>query len=108
MSERGDRLARNEAMFRSVNERVEEVVEPGSDEEIDFLCECGDSHCIDKLTLKRHEYEHVRSDAAQFVVAPGHEIPDIEETVMRTDRFLAVRKHPEEADIAEATDPRDG
>ena len=41
MSDRSDRLARNETMFRSVNERVEEVVQPGPQEEIDFLCECG-------------------------------------------------------------------
>ena len=36
MIERSDRLARNEALFRSVNERVEEVVQPGKNEEIDF------------------------------------------------------------------------
>jgi hypothetical protein len=106
MSERGDRLARNEAMFRSVNERVEEVVQPGAGEEIDFLCECGAANCVQKITLTRREYEQVRSDATQFAVVPGHEIPEIEEIVLRTDRFLVVRKHPEEADIAEQTDPR--
>ena len=106
MSERSERLARNEAMFRSVNERVEEVVQPGPDEEIDFLCECGNSDCTEKVTLNRREYEHVRSDATQFAVFPGHEIPEIEEALQRTDRFFVVRKHPEEAEVAEATDPR--
>jgi hypothetical protein len=106
MSERSDRLARNEAMFRSVNERVEEVVQPGAEEEIDFLCECGDSGCAEKLTLTRREYEQVRADGAQFAVYPGHDIPQIEEVVMRANRFFVVRKHPEEAEIAEETDPR--
>jgi hypothetical protein len=106
MSERGDRLARNEAMFRSVNERVEEVVQPGPGEEIDFLCECGNAECTEKITLTRREYEQVRSDATQFAVASGHELPEIEETLARTDRFLVVRKHPEEADVAQETDPR--
>jgi hypothetical protein len=106
MSEQGDRLARNEAMFRSVNERVEEVVQPGPDEEIDFLCECGNAECTGKVTLTRREYEQVRSDATQFAVVSGHEIPEIEQIVLRTDRFLVVRKHPEETDIAQQTDPR--
>jgi len=93
-------------MFRSVNERVEEVVQPGPSEEIDFLCECGDAECTEKITLTRSEYEQVRSDAIQFAVVSGHEIPEIEQIVHRTDRFLVVSKHPEEASIAEETDPR--
>jgi hypothetical protein len=106
MSERGNRLARNEAMFRSVNERVEEVVQPGAEEEIDFLCECGDSGCGEKMTLTRQEYEQVRADGAQFAVYPGHDIPTVEEVVLRAERFFVVRKHPHEAEIAEKTDPR--
>jgi hypothetical protein len=106
MSERPDRLARNEAMFRSVNERVEEVVQPGAEEEIDFLCECGDSGCVEKMTLTREEYEQVRADGAQFAVHPGHEILEIEEVVLRAERFFVVRKLPHEAEIAEETDPR--
>jgi hypothetical protein len=106
MTDRGDRLARNEALFRSVNERVEEVVQPGKNEEIDFLCECGDGECVEKISLTRVEYEGVRADAAQFAIASGHEIPDIEDVVARTDRFLVVRKHPEESEIARETDPR--
>jgi hypothetical protein len=106
MTDRGDRLARNEALFRSVNERVEEVVQPGNNEEIDFLCECGDSECVEKISLTRSEYERVRADSAQFAIAVGHEIPDIEDVVTRTDRFLAVRKQPEESAIARETDPR--
>jgi len=93
-------------MFRSVNERVEEVVQPGPQEEIDFLCECGDSECVEKVTLTRREYEQVRADGMQFVVVPGHEIPEIEDVVTQADRFLVVRKHPEESEIARRTDPR--
>lgn len=106
MSERSDRLARNEAMFRSVNERVEEVVQPGPEEEIDFVCECGDSACVEKMTMTRQEYEQVRADGAQFAVYPGHEIPGIEDIVLRAERFFVVRKHPEEAEIAQEADPR--
>jgi hypothetical protein len=106
MTDRGERLARNEAMFRSVNERVEEVVQPGPTEAIDFLCECGDTECVEKITLTREEYESVRMDGAQFAIVSGHEIPAIERVVRRADRFLVVRKHPAEAEIARETDPR--
>jgi hypothetical protein len=106
MTDRGERLARNEAMFRSVNERVEEVVQPGPTEAIDFLCECGDTECVEKITLTREEYESVRTDGAQFAIVSGHEIPAIESVVRRADRFLVVRKHPAEAEIARETDPR--
>src|SRR5215207_10643900 len=101
MTDRGERLARNEAMFRSVNERVEEVVQPGPTEAIDFLCECGDAECVEKISLTREEYESVRADSAQFAVVAGHEIPTIENVVVQADRFLVVRKHPEEAEIAQ-------
>jgi hypothetical protein len=93
-------------MFRSVNERVEEVVHPEPNEEIDFLCECGDDRCVEEVTLTRLEYERVRADGAQFVVTPGHEIPRIENVVMQGERFLVVRKHPDEAEIAHEMDPR--
>jgi hypothetical protein len=106
VTDRNERLARNETLFRSVNERVEEVVQPGPNEEIDFLCECGDDNCVEKLTLTRREYERVRQDGAQFAVAPGHEIPEIESVVMQGERFLVVRKHREESEIAYETDPR--
>jgi hypothetical protein len=106
MTDRQERLARNETLFRSVNERVEEVVQPGRNEEIDFLCECGDGECVEKVSLTREEYERVRADGAQFAIVAGHEIPDIENEVLRTDRFLVVRKLPEEAEIAQETDPR--
>jgi hypothetical protein len=45
-------------------------------------------------------------DGAQFAIVAGHEIPAIESVVRRADRFLIVRKHPAEAEIARETDPR--
>jgi hypothetical protein len=106
VTDRSERLARNESLFRSVNERVEEVVQPGPNEEIEFLCECGDGECVAKVTLTREEYESVRSNGAQFAVTPGHEIPEIEDVVVHAERFLVVRKHPEESEIAHEADPR--
>jgi hypothetical protein len=105
MTSREDRIAKNEVIFREVNERVREVV-PSENGGIDFLCECGDEDCVEQLSLTREEYERVRSDPVQFFVKPGHEIPDVEEVTEESDRFLLVRKHVEEQEIARRADPR--
>jgi hypothetical protein len=107
--ERAARLARNEARFREINERVERdlapIVDP-HDELLPFVCECGRPTCTDTIGLSIAEYESVRSDATRFVVVPGHEIEDVEDVIERTDRFAVVRKHPETWQLAQRTDPR--
>jgi hypothetical protein len=107
--ERAARLARNEARFREINERVERDLEPlidTQDELLPFVCECGHRNCTDALGLSVAEYESVRSDPTRFVVVPGHEIEDVEDVVERTDRYAVVRKHPETWEIAQQTNPR--
>ena len=54
---RKDRLARNEALFREVNERVREVGERAGLDMIDFICECGDAGCTAAVSLTESEYE---------------------------------------------------
>jgi hypothetical protein len=103
---REDRIARNEALFREVNERVREVQATDAEEPIGFLCECGREECTETVFLSIAEYENVRSDPRHFVVVPGHQIGDVEEGVGGNDRFLVVEKHPTEAATALETDPR--
>ena len=105
-SRREELIARNEVLFREVNERVKEVSEDISDGRIDFLCECGDAGCTETISLTRTEYEQVRSDPALFVVKPGHGAADVERVVAESEGFQIVRKHEEEARIARETDPR--
>jgi hypothetical protein len=99
-----DRFARNEAIFREVNERVADVIDSDA-RTTNFLCECGNIDCIEEISLTDGEYRVLRSNAARFAVAPGHAIEDVETIVERTDRFQVVEKHPREAEIAKATDP---
>jgi hypothetical protein len=99
-----DRFARNEAIFREVNERVADVTD--SEARItSFLCECGNLDCVEEVSLTDAEYLKVRSNPATFVVVPGHALGDVETVIEETDRFQVVEKHPREAAIAEATDP---
>jgi hypothetical protein len=109
VSERTDRIARNEALFRAVNERVAEVSQHQAaygGEFVDFLCECGDDECVEAVALTLDEYETLRSVATRFALSPGHEALDVETVVARNERFFLVEKHGGESGIAEATDPR--
>jgi hypothetical protein len=99
-----DRVARNEALFREFNERVEGLA--GDSPRIDFVCECGDLDCLERLALTRTTYEQVRSDPRRFVVVPGHEDRDIERVVARREGHFVVEKMAAAAKVAIEHDPR--
>jgi hypothetical protein len=61
IDDRERRVIRNEALFREVNERIEDVSEDVSRADfIEFLCECGEEACIERIELSREEYEDIR------------------------------------------------
>jgi hypothetical protein len=99
MSVRDERLARNEAFLREVNERIHEVGERfqvlPDDELLDFRCECGRPECEDSVPLTPGEYQHIRADIDRFAVVPGHEDGAIERVVERNGRYVIVDKKPE-------------
>ena len=106
MDAREKRLALNEAMFREINERLESRLQTFTREgqpQLTVLCECANPDCTERLTLTPDEYEHVRSDTRQFVIAPGHEYIDIEEIVSQTDRYEIVRKTGAAGNLADQT-----
>ena len=106
MSAREERLARNEAFFRELNERLEEIT-PESASELVVVCECADEDCAQRLTLRPEEYEEIRGHDTHFVVAHGHADRAAEEVVRRTDRFEVVAKRGVAGEVAEELDPRD-
>jgi hypothetical protein len=105
MTNREARIAKNEVIFREVNERIRDVV-PSENGAVDFLCECGQEDCVEQIQLTRAEYERVRADPVQFFVKPGHASQDVEDVMEEHDRYLLVRKHAEEQEIARRADPR--
>jgi hypothetical protein len=113
MNERTERLARNEAAFRMLNERAQAVTEElaregfGSEpERVECVCECSNAYCTAVLELRREDYELARADPGRFVVAPGHVDRTIEREVLDLDGAVIVEKHPGERAVAAATDPR--
>jgi hypothetical protein len=108
MDEREERLARNETLFRSVNENIEgAATSRGRDDHtFEFFCECSNTDCTLLLPMTVSEYEQVRADPRQFVVAPGHELPEIEIVVARRSAYQIVRKEGEAAEFVTEHDPR--
>ena len=106
VDEREKRLARNEALFREVNEHVDDLASEQGFGTQHYLCECANPDCTFQVQLERSEYEHVRADGAQFFVLPGHFTPEIETLVSENDRFWVVQKVGEAAAFAEHLDPR--
>jgi hypothetical protein len=106
---RKDALAKNEALFRAVNEQVDSIDRQSAtppNELTSFLCECSLTECLERVALTPAEYESVRSSPVRFVLVLGHEIPEIEVVVETTDRYAVVEKVEGERSIAQATDPR--
>jgi len=99
-----ERLARNQVLFREVNERLREMI--GDSETLtEFLCECSNPDCIDTVALSLDEYDAVRASPNLFVVARGHEIAAIERVVREAHTYELVEKIIG-ADYAVETDPR--
>jgi hypothetical protein len=87
-----ERRALNEALFRDVNERIAETAERFADEKAQFVCECADPNCAERVPATLAEYESVRSKPTTFLLAPGHDEPGIERVVSDRGRFHIVEK----------------
>jgi hypothetical protein len=96
MNEREERIGRNEALFREVNERIEGIQKSLGSEPVsaEFICECGDASCTAHIRLGIAEYERVRADPATFVVGAGHDAQAVEQVLERNERYEVVRKRP--------------
>lgn len=95
MDSRERRIGENEILFRHVNTQIRELdarFEVPSAETYEFLCECGNRDCAERIRLGIEEYERIHVDPVQFAVVPGHEIPDVESVVERRDGYLVIRK----------------
>jgi alpha-D-ribose 1-methylphosphonate 5-triphosphate diphosphatase PhnM len=106
---REDSLAKNEELFRNVNERIETVSQtvPQDDTMMEYLCECDRPECYDRVKATREEYESVRAESTHFIVLPGHDDPTVEHVAFSNERFLIVEKQGAAAEDAKESDPRD-
>jgi hypothetical protein len=104
---REERLARNEVLFRSVNEAIEQqALEFGGLDEYEFICECARSGCFDRVSLTLKQYEHIRAEGTRFFVVPGHQDVAVEVVVEAREGFVIVEKDGHAGIVAELADPR--
>ena len=99
------RLAANEAWFREINERIEaNALEHGADAHIyEFICECSNIDCVERIRMSLADYEQVRAHPARFALVAGHDEPEIE-TVVRRDGFWIVEKQGPAAGVVAGRD----
>ena len=99
-------MTQNEALFREVNERVQDHAEQGAARVYEYFCECANIDCTFRVTLANTQYEAIRADPKQFVVLPLHYTPEVETLVAENDSYWIVRKTGEAGEYAEKVDPR--
>jgi hypothetical protein len=92
-SSREERVARNERLFQEVNRQIEKLEETlGRPKTLAMLCECSKKHCLEGFEVEPAVYQRVRLNPLLFFLVPGHEDPEVERVVERTQQFLVVEK----------------
>ncbi|HEX4525854.1 MAG TPA: hypothetical protein VH108_03850 [Gaiellaceae bacterium] len=84
------RLEHNEAVFRAVNEVIDDHATSKAARA--YVCECSDLTCQETIVLTHDEYRGVREDPSHFVIVPEHERPEVEYVVERHGSHLVVEK----------------
>jgi hypothetical protein len=105
------RAAKNQSLFRDVNERVNDI-NKAHDLWVtlsDWFCECPAHKCTTRIALTPQQYEAVRANPTHFMVAPSREhlVPDVERVIKRRERYWVVEKLGEATAVAEQLNPRE-
>jgi hypothetical protein len=87
-----ERKARTESAFREVNEHIAENAQRFDSGSTEFICECDNSSCSERIEITLDDYERVRSDGTRFLLAPGHGDGSIEKVVEHRGHFVVVEK----------------
>jgi hypothetical protein len=92
--EREIRAARNQSLFRAVNEKLRGVSAAleAANESFVVACECADTSCLEMLEIAPQEYISVRENPRRFVVLAGHIYPDVEIVVEERATHVVVEK----------------
>ena len=93
------RAAQNHELFREIGDDVR-VLSEKVDGELaidEFVCECIDIGCSDRIALTIAEYEFVRELPAHYAVRPGHVHADYDDIVFEHELFTVVEKRADAA-----------
>jgi hypothetical protein len=104
------KAAKDQSLFREVNERLKEVGERNKSLSYaeDAICECANDECSERISLSVDEYERLRGHSTWFAVGASdeHVFPDSERVIEKHDRYWIVEKMDDAAAVADRLDPR--
>ena len=99
------RAAKNQALFREVNERIQALRQPSTF--VEFICECSRADCDEKVEMTHQEYDTLRSSSNRFAVKPGHGVRGLDVLVVdHAQRFEEVEKVGRAKHVVNDLDPR--
>ncbi|MGH3079684.1 MAG: hypothetical protein ACRDNH_00920 [Gaiellaceae bacterium] len=101
------RAARNQALFRAVNEKRPELNQAFSvvTETYAIACECLDTTCVATLHISMQDYVDVRAHPSRFVVLTDHVYLDVERIVGAQDGYVVVEKNVDVSKVIGAPQP---
>lgn len=103
-----ERAARNEEIFRAVNERIEEASSHGVQGPLPFHCECARESCFARVDLLPARYRAVVAQRYLFVIVPGHDQPQVERVVEEHANHWVVEKIGEARRALDRQHPQQG
>ena len=98
MTEAQKRRAENEVVFKLRNNAMKNVAkmvvptERNNDLPLNFVCECSNESCTEKIQLTIDQYDSARVSNRYFIVRPGHEQLDLESVKLHGE-FYVVEKY---------------
>ncbi len=113
MDVNAEQVARNNAICREANERIESAAEEYDfSAPIPFICECADPSCTNVVPMTMREYEQIRAEPTHFLSLPDHEQMalknlNVAEVVQRHPGYVVIEKQGRAAEIVQDLDPRE-
>ena len=98
------RAARNQALFRAINDELGGTRGVNERNELRIACECADVDCVETIDIDVEEYKDIRRDPTHFAVLAGHVYPEVERIIAERPAYVVVEKVGEAARVATAAD----
>jgi hypothetical protein len=82
VSPRESRYAKNQALFREVNDRIATLTGNWwAGQRLLIICECANTGCAAQVDVPLSEYQRVRQRPDWFLIKPGHVAPEVEQVI---------------------------
>jgi len=98
------RAARNQALFRAINDELRGTSGANTRNALTIACECADVDCVETIDIDVEEYKDIRLNPTHFAVLAGHIYPEVERVLAERPAYVVVEKMGDAARVAAAAD----